>query len=73
MTTFDYQKPTEEQLERIQSIREAFNLCEDTIVRSSKSKGREFALALTKIEEGCMWAIKGIVWAENRGNEEKRI
>jgi hypothetical protein len=66
MTTFDYMKPNDEQLVRIEAIRQAFNACTAAIETNSRKQNREFALARTKMEEACMWAIKGIVWGEQR-------
>jgi len=48
-----------EQKTRIDSTRETFTDVAEFIFKNIKDS-REKSIALTKIEEACMWAIKGI-------------
>ena len=63
-TTFDYMKPNEEDLPRIEAVREAFRTLEATIAPHIKPC-RCSSIHKTKLEEACMWAIKGIVHEPN--------
>ena len=58
---FDYQKPTDDQVERITAIRE---LCKSlhAALWNKVAVSRERSLALTKLEEVSMWANKAIVF-----------
>lgn len=49
----------EEQKEKIKNTRNAFTEVTTFILENMKD-GREKSLTLTKLEEACMWAIKGI-------------
>ena len=49
----------EEQKKKISNTREIFAKTADYILENLKSS-REKSLALTKLEESCMWAIKSI-------------
>ena len=49
----------EKQKEKIANTREAFAKVADYMLDELKDS-REKSLALTKLEESCMWAIKGI-------------
>lgn len=49
----------EEQNQKINNTREAFTKV-TTFVLENMKDSREKSLALTKLEESCMWAIKGI-------------
>jgi hypothetical protein len=44
---------------RIQAIRDAYADLAETVALKCLSE-RELALAMTKLEESCMWAIKSI-------------
>lgn len=57
---FDYQKPTDEQVEKITEVREACKSLHNILLTLPKS--REIAVAVTKLEEVSMWANKGIVF-----------
>ena len=48
-----------EQSNRINNVREKYTDLVEFIYNNVKD-GREKSLALTKIEEACMWTIKGI-------------
>lgn len=54
----------EEQQEKITSTRNAFTDITEFVLENL-SDSREKSLALTKIEEACMWAIKGITRESN--------
>lgn len=58
---FEYQRPTPEQVEQIEIVREALKAAHDTILRTIPAS-RERSLAITKLEEASMWANKGIVF-----------
>lgn len=53
----------EEQKRKIENTRDAFTDVTAFILKNMKDS-REKSLTLTKLEEACMWAIKGIT----RGN-----
>lgn len=55
----EYIDTNKEQEDRILKIREVFSNVYDEIEKNCKS-GRETSLAITKLEEAQMWAIKGI-------------
>lgn len=61
--TFDYKKPTDPQVERINAVREAYKSVLGTI-QANCPAGRNLALAVTELEYGCMRAVKAIVEAE---------
>lgn len=50
---------TEEQQDRIETVRSSFSKMYDVIDINCKSN-REISLALAKLEEAQFWAIKGI-------------
>lgn len=52
-----------EQKQRISNTREAFTKVTAFVLENMKDS-REKSLTLTKLEEGCMWAIKGITREE---------
>lgn len=54
----------EEQKQKINNTRDAFTKV-TTFVLENMKDSREKSLTLTKIEEACMWAIKGITREEN--------
>lgn len=58
--TFAYQKPSPDGLEKITSLREAFSSLHD-LIETLSPQSRERALAITKLEETAMWAIKSVV------------
>ena len=53
----------EENKEKIDTTREKFTKITTYILENLKDS-REKSLALTKLEEACMWAIKGITREE---------
>lgn len=59
LKTFAYHKPSAAALEVITELREAFSELSEFIQRMDNS--REKSIALTKLEEAAMWAIKGVV------------
>jgi hypothetical protein len=60
---FDYQKPTQNQVDRIAFIRKALKSAHDSILAFAPPS-RERSLAVTKLEEVSMWANKAIVFEE---------
>lgn len=58
--TYAYHKPSDEGLEKIKRLREAFSTLHDLIVEVSPAS-REQSVALTKLETAAMWSIKAIV------------
>lgn len=63
-----YTEVTKEQQDKIDLIRSSFSNMYDVIDHNCKSS-RETSLALTKLEEAQMWAIKGIT-RENKEEKE---
>ena len=49
----------EEQIRKIQNTRNAFTEVTKYVLENMK-ESREKSLVLTKLEEACMWAVKGI-------------
>lgn len=60
---FVYQKPTEEQVERIERVRLTCAQLHEVLLEAVVSS-RERSLAITKLEEVSMWAHKAIVFEE---------
>ena len=61
--TLQYVKPTEEQLEVMQSFRDKYEALLNDIIAFETSQGvttRGLALAKTKLEESAMWINKAI-------------
>ena len=58
--TFAYHKPSAEGLEKITALRELFSSVHSEIKRLAPPS-REQSVALTKLEETAMWAIKAVV------------
>jgi len=54
------QAPTPDGIERIENLRDTVKLLGATIIRDCPDT-RERSLALTHLEETCMWAVKSIV------------
>ena len=59
---FDYQKPNDENVAKIEALREDFKVLFAKLNELPDS--RENSLAKTKLEECAMWAIKGIVFSQ---------
>lgn len=59
---FEYQKPTDANVPVIEATREAFKVIHAHILTLPES--RERSVAITKLEEASMWAIKGIVFQD---------
>ncbi len=57
---FDYQKPTDAMIPVIQSTRDVFKVAHQHLL--SLPETRERSIAITKLEEAAMWAVKGIVF-----------
>lgn len=60
LNTFDYQKPTEENIPVIEATREAYKTLYEHILTLPESRQR--SVAITNLEQSAMWAIKGIVF-----------
>lgn len=58
---FEYQRPTAEHVQQIETVRNALKAVHDTILETLPPS-RERSLAITKLEEASMWANKGIVF-----------
>lgn len=58
MATLQYVKPTDEQLEVMQSFRDKYEALFEEVKTLPDSRGK--ALALTKLEESAMWLNKAI-------------
>ena len=58
MSTLKYVKPTEEQLQEMESFRNKFELLFDELKARHASRG--MSLCLTKFEESAMWLNKAI-------------
>lgn len=59
MDRFGYVKLTLGQKDDADDLREAFRVME-AVITTITPAGREQALALTKLEESAMWAVKAI-------------
>lgn len=60
---FEYQKPTDEQVEKISRVRQVCQTLHGELLENVP-EGRERSLAITKLEEVSMWANKGVVFEE---------
>lgn len=58
--TFAYHKPSQDGLDKITKLREAFSTLSD-LVESTCPQSRERSVALTELETTAMWAIKAVV------------
>lgn len=67
-----YTEVNEEQQKRIDEVRNMFSNVYDLIEKNCKSS-RETSLAMTKLEEAQMWAIKGITREKNEEKKETCI
>ncbi|UQN10382.1 hypothetical protein [Deinococcus sp. QL22] len=59
---FEYQPPTPEQVQQIETVRTALKQVHDTIVETLPPS-RERSLAITKLEETSMWVNKAVVFS----------
>lgn len=57
---FAYHQPTSDGLVRIQTLREKFTELAQ-LLEAEVHPGREKSIAITKLEETAMWAVKGVV------------
>jgi hypothetical protein len=62
LTPFDYRKPSEANVVRIEELREAYK----TLYAALKDlrPSRELSVAITKLEESSHWAVKSLVLNE---------
>ena len=58
--TYQYHKPGDDGVKRIQELRANFSMLHDLIERNSPAS-REQSVALTQLETAAMWAIKAVV------------
>jgi len=66
---FDHVSPSIDQSERMGTIRGVCKRARDLILRECPPS-RERSLALTKLEEAGMWAVKSISHNQPQGEEE---
>lgn len=59
---FDYQKPSEENIKKIEAVREAYKVLHAHLLTLAPS--REISLAITNLEQSAMWATKSLVFNE---------
>lgn len=60
LKTFAYHKPSQEGLDKITQLREAFSKLHTTISELCP-QSRERSIACTDLEQSAMWAIKAVV------------
>lgn len=58
---FAYHRPSEEGMESITRLREAFSAIH-AVIQDSCPGSREKSIALTELETAAMWAIKAVVY-----------
>lgn len=58
---FAYHKPSEDGMQRINRIREAFSLVKRAI-EDNCPESRHRSVAITELETSAMWAIKAVVF-----------
>lgn len=58
--TFAYHQPSVQGQARIEEVRRAFVNCTQ-FLHELCPQSREFSVALTNLEQACMWAVKSIV------------
>ncbi len=58
--TYAYHKPSEDGLDKIRQLREAFSTLHD-LIEATAPQSREKSVALTNLETTAMWAIKAVV------------
>lgn len=59
---FDNHKPSDAQVEQILTVREVCKALHATILALPSC--RERSVAITKLEELCMWAVKGVIMTD---------
>lgn len=57
-------KPNEEKLKRIEALRESYKDIVNSLSENCNDS-RELSIAITKLEESLMWAVKSIILEEN--------
>lgn len=65
MDPFKYHKPNDEQVARIEKVRDAYFALLQAVRENTKAGpvcGRYASLSVTSLEESAMWAIKSIVF-----------
>lgn len=67
--TFAYHKPSEQGLEKISQLREAFSSLH-TVMSKVCPESRELSVALTNLETTAMWAVKSIVYNDSASETE---
>jgi hypothetical protein len=71
---FEYHRPSEEQIPRIEAVRAAYFQALETVLdqtRPGSVSGRYLALAKTAMEESAMWATKAIVFEADNQPEHR--
>lgn len=67
---FGYFKPHEDNLPRIQGVRDAYKTLYDHVMTLPPS--RERSVAITELETSAMWAIKGLVLNDPRSTQPEQ-
>jgi len=70
---FAHHRPSDAVADKIESLRRQFSSLADEVVASVDFAPREQALALTKLEEAAMWAIKGLVLGDRHAITQQPI
>ena len=68
--TYAYHKPSDDGIDKIAQLREAFSELHTLIERIAPSS-RERSVALTNLETSAMWAIKAVVHNDPKSEVEK--
>ena len=65
LKTFNYHKPSEKGLKEITELREEFSVLQQLIEKVAP-QSRERSVALTHLETTAMWAIKSVVFNDDK-------
>ncbi len=57
---FAYHKPSQDSLDKITTLREAFSAL-NALIETNSPHSRERSIAITELETSAMWAIKSVV------------
>ena len=69
LKTFAYHKPSQEGLDSIRRLREAFSYVK-RVMDEECTASREASTAHTRLEEAAMWAIKAVVFNDPESTVE---
>jgi hypothetical protein len=59
LSAFEPRILSDEQITQVRQIRDAFKAAAEALLKAA-NEGRYRSLALTALEEGCMWAVKSV-------------